>query len=152
MLLKIKTKFFGEADLPDSSMIRFENGIPGFENLHLFALISDADEPDLHYLQSAEEESVCFVVTPPAALVGSYDIDINDELVQELGIEDPTDVYIYTILTIPEALTELTANLKAPILVNFKNRRGVQGVLSNTRYSIRHKIISEVEEATVTKE
>ncbi|HWR62677.1 MAG TPA: flagellar assembly protein FliW [Clostridia bacterium] len=139
----IKSKFFGEIGVEDKDMVSFEEGIPGFPELHSFAIINDGSNEYISYLQSLEEEKVCFIMMPPILIDKAYDIEISGSTVKKLGIEKPEDVKLYAILTIPESFSNTTANLKAPIVVNCKNNKGTQEILDDERYSIRHRIVKE---------
>jgi len=142
--MKKATKFFGEIEVQDKDVIRFEDGIPGFMDLHEFILIND-QETDFVYLQSAEKQQVCFIMLPPALIVGNYDIDISEETVEKLKIKDPADVMLYSILTIPQDFKKMTANLKAPVVINLRNNKGRQEILDTEYYAVRHQVIKEAD-------
>jgi len=139
----IKSKFFGEIGVEDGDLVTFEEGIPGFPDLHSFAIINDGSNEYISYLQSLEEEKVCFIMMPPVLIDKDYDIEISGSTVKKLGIEKPEDVKLYAILTVPESFSNTTANLKAPIVVNCRNSKGTQEILDDERYSIRHRIVKE---------
>lgn len=140
----IKTKFYGEVEFNEQNIITFEQGIPGFADLHKFAVIP-VEDLIFSYMQSVEDENICFVVVPPTFVDPKYDINISDETVKSLKIENPEDIYVYSIVTIPDNINEMTVNLRAPILLNTKNNKAVQEVLEDDRYSIRHKVIKEAD-------
>lgn len=140
--MKVSTKFFGELEVQDRDIISFKEGIPGFKELVKCALIHDSDT-DFSYLQSVDNKSVCFIIIPPAAIVGNYDIEISEDTVEELEISNEEDVSLYAILTVPEDINKMTANLKAPIIINIKNGQGKQEILDDERYEIKHRVIKE---------
>ncbi len=142
--MKVITKFFGELEVQDKDIINFEEGIPGFREYANYALIHDADT-DFSYLQSVDDMSVCFIIVPPAIIVGTYDIEISEATVEKLGIDSEEDVSLYAILNIPENMKNMTANLKAPIVINGKSRKGKQEILDDERYQIKHKVIKEAD-------
>jgi len=41
----------------------------------------------------------------------------------------------------------MTANLKAPIIINAKNNKGKQAILDNDEYLIKHPILEELKNA-----
>lgn len=139
----IKTKFFGEIEISDKDVVTFDEGIPGFLDLHSFSVINDSNNAFISYLQSLEEEQVCFIMMPPAVIDKGYDIELSDSTVKKLNIEKPEDVHLYAILTIAGNFKDATANLKAPIVVNIKNNKAIQEILDDERYSIRHRIVKE---------
>lgn len=139
----IKTKFFGEIEISDGDIIVFDEGIPGFPELHRFTVINDGNNAFVSYLQSLDEVNVCFIMMPPAVVLKDYDIELSEGTVKKLGIKKPEDVKLYVILTIPGNFKDTTANLKAPIVVNINNNKAVQEILDDERYSIRHRIVKE---------
>jgi flagellar assembly factor FliW len=46
----------------------------------------------------------------------------------------------------------MTANLKAPLIFNLKNRRGKQVILNTSTYTTRHNIMEEVRKRTAGEE
>ena len=141
--MQIETKFFEQIEIGEKDIITFEDGIPGFPDLRKFALLHDNQY--LSYFQSVNNKGVCFVVIPPAAIVENYDIEISDDAVVKLGVEKPDDVAIYAIVNLSEDMNKITANLKAPLLINEQNNKGVQEILDDSRYDIRHKIMKEAD-------
>lgn len=139
-MLNLETKYFNEVQVDDKKFIYFEDGIPGFEERHRFTLINPSDEPDLFFLQSIEDPEVCFVMMYPALLIGDYSIEINDDIVRKLDIKVPEDIAVYTIVNMKEDLKESTANLKAPVIINFKNQRAIQGILDKTDFTTKEKV------------
>lgn len=140
----IKTKFCGEIEYNDENVIVFEEGIPGFPDLHKYAFIP-INDLIFSYMQSIEDEKICFIVVPPAFAEPEYDIDISDATVEKLKVEKPEDLNVYSIVTIPDNINEMTVNLRAPIILNIKNNKAVQEVLNDDRFSVRHKVLKEAE-------
>ncbi len=56
---------------------------------------------------------------------------------------------IYTIVVVPEDITKMTMNLKAPLVINVRNKKGVQAILDTEEYSIRHHIMSSISNKAV---
>lgn len=63
-----------------------------------------------------------------------------------LELEDMFSGQFYTIVVLPEDLTQMTANLKAPLLFNPRTRRFKQAFLTNTDYHYQHYILRAIEE------
>lgn len=140
--MKIKTKFFGEVDIDEKQIINFEEGIPGFPEYKKYVILND-EELDFVFLQSVEEEHLCFITLPPALIVGDYSFDLSDDTVEKLELEKPEDAAVLAILNIPEDFRKMTANLKAPIVINTKNNKGIQELLDGDNYSMKHQVFKE---------
>lgn len=141
--MQIDTKYFGLIEIQEKDIIEFREGIPGFLNLKKYALMHD--NSCFSYLQSLENKHVCFVVISPAIIMENYDIMICEDTVNKLEIKKPKDVAVFAIINIHEDAKDITANLKAPIIINASNRTGRQEILDDSRYDVRHKIIKEAD-------
>jgi len=136
----LNTKYFGKMEYDQETIFTFEEGIPGFANLHQFIAISEKDSV-FTYLQSVEREDICFVMINPFTVFEDYDIEISEETISKLSINQVQDIMIYSILTIPENVNEITANLRAPIVLNLASKKGVQEIINNEKYTTKHKIV-----------
>ena len=139
-----KTKL-GEIEVPEDDVITFEDGIPGFERLKKFSVVSNGSDP-IFWLVSLEDPSVALPVVNPWIIRVDYAIEIPSDVMEELGIEREEDVNIWAVLVIPEDdPTSMTVNLMAPIVVNSKKGKGKQIILEGSGYGIRHSVREEME-------
>lgn len=141
--MQIDTKYFELIEIQEKDIIEFKEGIPGFLTLHKYALMHD--DSCFSFLQSLDNKDVCFIVIPPAVVMENYDILISEDTVNKLEIEKPEDVAVYAIINIQEEMKDITANLKAPIIINANNRIGRQEILDDIKYDVRYKIIKEAD-------
>jgi len=139
--MKLNTKHFGEIEVDESGIIEFPEGLPGFEKLKKFVVLDKADGGmPFHWLQSIDDTSIAFVIIDPFYIKNDYEIDIDDEEISVLGVSDLKDVLVYTIVVVPKIIANMTANLRAPVLINVANKVGKQVVLHNTDYDVSFKI------------
>ncbi len=128
--MRLMTDALGEIEYDENAIIEFKEGLPGFEDAKQYVLVlSDDLELPFHHLQSVDNPNVVFVITSPFLFVEDYDFELNDSVVQKLAIQEPGDLYIYTVVTIPKKVQFSTINLTAPIVINTVNRQGMQVVL-----------------------
>ncbi|MCD5415285.1 MAG: flagellar assembly protein FliW [Clostridiales bacterium] len=143
--MKLNTKYFGEIEVQKDEIIRFPDGIPGFEDLKEFLFIENPDqEVPFHWLQSAKEEDIAFVVVNPFMFKKDYEFEIFDYTKKIIKIEDEKDLALFVIVVVPENINEMTANLMAPILINTKEKLAKQIVLEKSGYNTKHRIIDEI--------
>jgi flagellar assembly factor FliW len=144
--MKLTTKHFGLIEIDEKGIINFPEGIPGFEEVKKFVLLGNAsqDNPFL-WLQSVDRPDLAFVIIDPKIFNPDYIVDVDDSEVEILDIKDNEKVLVYAIVVIPEDPTKITANLKAPVLINTMNNRGKQVTLEKGNYLIRHYILDELE-------
>ena len=135
-----ETKFFGTIDIEDDKIINFPNGIIGFENLKNFALIYDSEREErskISWLQSMEEPLMVLPVINPLDLMDAYTPTIEDELMKNIGDPADADLLIFVTLSIPSDLTLMTANLKAPFIINTVERKAMQVIVENSEYPVK---------------
>jgi flagellar assembly factor FliW len=77
--------------------------------------------------------------------VPEYQATIRKEQMEELGITDMGDAQVLVIVNKREQ--SLTANLQGPIVINAANRRGMQLVLAEKKWSTRHELVQLAEQA-----
>lgn len=144
----VKTKFFGEVEIDDAKVLDFPNGIIGFENFNRYAIIYDIEsegENKISWLQSVEEPALALPVVDPLAIVPEYSPMIEDELLKPLGNPADEDLLCLLVMTVPNDMTKVTANLKAPIIINSKTNKGVQLIVDNADYPVRFNVYESVQ-------
>ena len=145
--MQINSRLFGEIDVEDDKVIDFKNGIIGFEEHHKYALIFDAEKESsksIMWLQSMEEPELAFPVADPTHICSGYNPVVEDELLESIGgIDKPEDVFVLVVLTVPSDLTKMTANLKAPLVINTDTRKGCQVIVEDD-YPIKFNVYEAV--------
>ena len=147
--MQINSRLFGTIDIEDGKIIDFPNGIIGFEDYHKFALIFDSEKESsasIMWLQSLDEPELAFPVVDPMHIHADYNPVVEDEWLEPIGgICKPEDVFVLVILTVPSDLTAMTANLKAPVIINTDTRKGSQIIVNNEDYSVRYNVYDYVQ-------
>jgi flagellar assembly factor FliW len=146
--MQIRTTRFGQLevlDVPEQALLTFPDGLPGFEAEREFALIEDAHYQPFCWLQSVADPSVRFLLIDPALLMPDYDLPLEDGELASLGVGREAAPRLLCILTVPSDLRAMTANLRAPLVVNLEARRGKQLILAEERYPLRHPVFEPAE-------
>lgn len=135
----INTTNFGEMEVKANQVITFAEGLPGFEDQKEFVLLNnyDTEEPvPFMWLQATQNPDLALVVAIPFFLRPSYEVTIPDEAVEALEIQEPGDVAVYSVVRIQDKVDDMTFNLMSPIVINGKNRKGMQVVQDGTYYRV----------------
>jgi flagellar assembly factor FliW len=140
--LTVRTANFGDIEVPEEKILRFEEGIPGFPHIRQFVMLEFEDLKPFHYLQSMEDPPIALLVVNPFLFQPSYEIRLGETDSGGLQTERLEDVSVFVVATIPENPSEATINLMAPVLINEKKRRGKQAILLDSHYSVRHPLFS----------
>jgi flagellar assembly factor FliW len=141
--MKLDTTRFGEIELDAERIIRFPQGIPGFEKMRRFTIVSVAEHEPFTYLQSADDGELAFIIMDPFESFPQYDIQLPERAVTELDIQSPDDIIIRTIVSIGDNIETATTNLVAPIVINRTKRIGKQVVLTTTNYTTHYRLFSK---------
>jgi flagellar assembly factor FliW len=145
--MRIETKFQDEIEVQDSEILSFEQGIPGFEDEKQFVLLPIEDTV-LSLLQSVRTNELAFIMTDPFLFFKDYDFELSVADLERLEIKQESDVCVQVILTVADPYEKSTANLQAPVIMNTKNKKCKQIVLSDGRYRTKHLLT----ESTVRQE
>jgi flagellar assembly factor FliW len=152
-MVKLKTKAFGQIEIGEDKIIRFEHGILGFPDLKDFTLIFDEDkgvDTPIKWLQSIDEPGFAMPVMNPELAIKGYAPHIDSELLAPLGDNLASDnIIILVTVTVPSDITKTTVNLKAPIIISIDNRRAVQLICDEDGYDIKHAIYDKIMAAKV---
>jgi len=141
--VRLETKHFGAIEVQEDQIIFLAQGLLGFPEYHRFVLIEHKKGSPFLWFQCLDNPDLAFAVTDPSYVMSDYQVGRLNGSLAELGAEDPQDLQIFVIITIPKGRPQdMTANLLGPLAINIKNRRGKQLVLDNPRYSHQHRILS----------
>lgn len=121
--------------------IIFEKGIPGFEEYRTFVINEVKENNKFKMITSTENINIGFIAISPFEVKKDYEIDLNDEIINELKVESPKDVLVLSLITLGKTLNKSTVNLKAPIIINIKNNKGKQLILQDDKYQIKEPLI-----------
>ena len=139
----INTKYHGDIEYKKEDVINFKNGLPGFEHLCEFILFKVKDNEVFSILHSIKDEEIGIVVIDPFSFFNDYEFTLQDKTIKDLKIEDIKDVLILNTVTLNNNINNITTNLKAPIIINIKERIGEQIILNSDKYLIKQPLIRE---------
>ena len=134
---------FGSLAISRNSILDFPHGLLGFGDFHSFGIadLSDPRYAQFKVLQCLEDHQLAFLVLPldpNTGFIDRADLDIAcDSLVVAWD-----DLVILLVVTVRKAEqgASVTANLRAPLLIDGTTRIGNQYVMSSERYPVRFQI------------
>jgi len=141
MTVKINTSRLGVIDILESEWIVIKGSILGFEHLNRFILLNHEENTPLCWLQSIDDPAIAFVVVNPRIIKSDFNPDVFERDLQFLDIKNDNDIALLSIITIRSNPFRMTANLRAPILINAANRMANQIILDNPNYPIQYDIL-----------
>lgn len=144
----VKTKFFGEIELPEEKILTLDRGLIGLEQYTKYTILYDCEkeETNISWFQSVEEPTLALPVIKPWLVKDDYNPIVEDELLSELGDLTEDNLVILLTMTVPEDIKEMSVNLKAPIIINADTRKGSQIAVENSDYEVKYKIYDILQE------
>jgi flagellar assembly factor FliW len=140
----VQTGRFGQIEVSSEEIISIPSGILGFPDDHNFCLVDAGDDTLILWLQSLSNAHLAFPLLEPKIFKPEYVVRLSAAELRELRLLSIKDASVFTILTIPSALPEMTANLKAPLVINTKEKRAKQVVLQENDQPIKHPMFKEL--------
>ena len=126
--MRIHITSFGRIDVEPADVLNFSSGLPGLEDCRQWALLADAANDALGWLQSVARGDVALAVVSPRRFVPDYQVRIPRSELSPLALADVRQAQV--VVVVGRNGTSLTLNLKAPIVINLENRTGRQVVAS----------------------
>jgi len=141
--MELNTKQHGIINYKTEDIIEFNKGLPGFEELKKFILFPVEANDVFSVLHSLEDLNIGFIVIPPFNFIKDYEFNIEDERLREINITSPEDILILNPITLNSKIENITVNLRAPIIINTKNKQAEQVILDNDKYLIKYPLFKE---------
>jgi flagellar assembly factor FliW len=147
----VNTVRFGELEIQPEQVLTFEQGLPGFEQLHAFTLIMPDQEMPFTFLQSLDDGEVAFILTDPFLFYANYEFELSNEVIEHLQVTVPQDVAVWSIVSVTDDIASSTINLLAPVVIHEKAKLGKQIILHGSGYYTKHPLVQQ-EQSLVTNE
>ncbi len=137
--LVIQSSRFGELTVPADSVIEFPVGVIGFPRHKRYVMLEH--KPPFSWLHSVDDPNLAFVVVDGLEFGAAYNLEppVGD---REIDLRQDDEYAILVIVTVRSDPSLTTANLKAPLFVNLRNRKGVQVIYDDARLSTRYPLWS----------
>ena len=155
-MMTIRTGQFGEFEVSEETLLTFPAGVVGFPAVQQFVVLDVADDCQYQWFQAVTEPDLAFVIIDVHLLDPEFTVEVSDEGLAELEVSQTDPLLIMAVVTIPAGQpAQATANLRAPLVVNLRTRKGKQLILHES-IPLRFPLLSEDEvsqaQAAVVKE
>lgn len=144
--MTINTTRFGQVEIQESDILAFPEGILGFAELHKFVLLDDPNDDIFAWLQSCDEAAIAFPVLEPELFHENYKINLAKADFEALKMANLERSRLFCIITIPDEPTQMTANMKAPVVINVDARLARQCVLQDNSMAIREPVFAKLQQ------
>jgi flagellar assembly factor FliW len=136
--MKFTTTRFGEIEFSEEVTLSFPDGVLGFPNDRRFILLEhNVEGSPFRWLQSLDDPDLAFIVVDPVLIEPRYQVEIDRDSATSIGTHQADACAVVAIVNVPHGNPlQMTANLKAPLVVNAETRVGRQLVLSSNLFQI----------------
>lgn len=132
----LRTRLFGEIEVKKVDIIEFTKPIIGFDDYKQYILLSKESIFPTFWLQSVDNPNLAFPVVSPFSIHEDYSVKLQQHDYEDLLLKEIDDLLILTLLVVPQDLSQMRTNLKAPIVYNPKMRIAKQVILQDEKYPI----------------
>ncbi len=143
--MMVETTRFGSISVGENDIVTFPEGMLGFSKIHQYVVVERGDDSLFLWLQAVKKPSVAFPLLEPQIFERNYKVELEDEDRKLLELDTLVHAKVFAIITIPSDPTKMTANLKAPIVINLKTRLAKQVILHDADYPIRKSIFADLQ-------
>lgn len=135
--MRINTRRFGTLCLNPDQLFLFPQGLIGMETLRHWALLPDAENPSVAWLQSATRGDRALALISPRAFFDNYRVHVSRRDLACLHLSPGAELYVMTVVA--GHVGKLTTNLRSPLLLNLSRRLGCQ-VITDDNQPIRETL------------
>ena len=136
------TSRFGTVSISTSDLLHFPQGLVGYEDQQHWVLLADAGNPAVGWLQSTTDSELALAVISPRRFVTDYRFHVSQQQLGAIELKDLDRAFVLVVVAKTGGV--LTANLKAPLIVNLDRRLGCQIVVEDD-HPVRHILTQRTE-------
>lgn len=132
---------FGTFAVAPGDVVHFEHGLPGFEQCRRFVLVTAGPLAPFTCLHGLDEPGPSFLTLDPRQIVAGYQTPLGASERARLDAMPDDPLLWLAILHVDELA--VTANLRAPIVINVRRMAGLQVLGADTAWATDHLLTGE---------
>ncbi len=130
----------GQISAPEDEVLIFPEGLLGFSHFKKFIFVNDPKDDVFVWLQSCDKKEVAFPVIEAGFITDIQNLELTRADRQKLALDDKDQPDYYCIVRVASEAEGMTANLKAPIVINQKDRVGYQFIMANQKLQVQYPV------------
>lgn len=130
----------GALKLSEDDIVYFPEGLLGFSDFKKFVFVNDPQDDVFMWLQSCERKEIAFPIIEAGFIVDPRSLVLTKQDRDKLGLEDEEHASFYCMVRVASEATGMTANLKAPIVINKRDHVGYQLILSDQKLQVQYPV------------
>ncbi len=140
----LKTRLFGEVRVKDEEVIHFTKPILGFDDCRQYLLLENESMFPTFWLQSINDPNLAFPVISPFSVDENYSINLQALDLDDIRLKSIDDALVLTLMVVPQSISSIRTNLRAPIIYNPQKKIAKQLILYDEKYPIHFYLIDDV--------
>ena len=133
----LMTSRFGAIEVDPGRLVTIDGGIPGFPELTQIVVIEAQGGDDFRWIQSATDNSLAFLAVVPWRHFPRYEVELSTEQQQLLDLDYREAAEVYCLVNTRPESHLIYVNLRAPLVINWKELRARQIILPGDHIPIR---------------
>jgi flagellar assembly factor FliW len=139
----VASDVLGPLTVTGDEVLHFPHGMFGFPECRTWVLVPTMRE-GLFWLQSADHAPLAFILVDPFTHFPGYVVDLSAADLARVGTSEPSEIIVLAVVTLGSRDgAPPTANLQGPVVLNMRERTGLQIVLSVEGYGVREPFTIE---------
>ena len=123
------------------AIIHFGEGLIGLSDCKDFILVDSETLSPFRLLRSFDSPHVSFLVLEAVMLIHGYCDVVPAREWETIGVTSKSQPAAFVIVTVGSTPEASSANLQAPLLVNYDQMVGKQIILTDSGFSVRHPLV-----------
>lgn len=140
--MQLETRAFGPIEIDEEKAVLLTDPMPGFPGLKRFAVLDPDPDNPFKWFQSLEDSEVCFLIADPATFFPDYFVAVKGGAMEDLELESENDAVVAVIVNLGADPSQMTANLRAPLVFNLRKSLCRQVILEDVNYKVRTPLFS----------
>lgn len=124
---------------PPDGVVTFADGLPGFEQYREFVLVASPALQPFTVVRSVGAGGPAFVAIDPRRIAGGFSTRLERADLARLQARDGEPL-LWLALVAAAQDGSVTANLRAPLVVNPSSMRGIQLIAVDSPYAVDHPL------------
>jgi flagellar assembly factor FliW len=137
----LKTRLFGEIKVNDEEVIHFTKPILGFDDCRQYLLMENESIFPTFWLQSINDPNLAFPVISPFSVDENYSINLQALDLDDIRLKSVDDALVLTLMVVPQSMSSIRTNLRAPIIYNPEKKVAKQLILYDEKHPIHYYVI-----------
>lgn len=135
--MQLETRAFGAIEIDEDMAISLTEPMPGFPTLKRFAVLDPDPDNPFKWFQSLDDADVCFLISDPKTFFPDYTVRVEISTLPDLMLQEDSDAVVAVIVNLGAEPSQMTANLKAPLIFNLRGNLCRQVILDDMNYKVR---------------